>query len=393
MILIIDKKMNEVNVTSSDTTPSSFTASVRAEVRVVSTKKPKKERITSIDALRAVTLLGILLTHTRELFGWVLSDVNMGVVGQVSSYLIEIILSNRCNTIFGILFGVSFYLILRNPSYSTRKFIWRCFLLMVYGIFIKIFYTYDALMWYGICGMVLAFFRHLSVKKLWIAFVVVYSLNVAISNLFDLGQLFFGTQLTSDRYVGERSLSEILSYPVWVAVVDYIKIAISSPLGTLSKFLLGYCIAKSGIIENLKDCLKSKYLLILSGLYIGLSLIGIVFEMKYIKNIGYLFGSLCYAAIFLYIYYKTHPLFRFLEPYGKLGLTNYSLQGIVGVILMSTFFIPNNMSFEWILLSFVIFFILQVIFSIWWLKYHRYGPVEWVWRCTTALKFTSNKKQ
>lgn len=384
--------MNELNVASSDTTPSSFTASVKAEVKVEKVEKAKKERITSIDALRAVTLLGILLTHTRELFGWVISDLNMGVIGQVSSYLIEVILSKRCNTIFGILFGVSFYLILRNPSYSTRKFIWRCFLLMVYGVLIKIFYTYDALMWYGIWGMVLAFFRHLPVKKLWIAFIVTYLFNLAISNMLNLGQLFFGTQLTSDRYVSERSLSEILSYPAWVAALDYLKVAISSPLSTLSKFLLGYCIAKSGIIENLRDYLKLKYILILSGLYICLSLIGIVFEMKYIKNIGYLFGSLCYAAIFLYIYYKTHPLFRFLEPYGKLGLTNYSLQGIVGVILMSTIFIPNNMSFEWVLLSFVIFYILQVIFSIWWLKYHKYGPVEWLWRCVTALNFSSNRR-
>jgi uncharacterized protein len=34
----------------------------------------------------------------------------------------------------------------------------------------------------------------------------------------------------------------------------------------------------------------------------------------------------------------------------------------------------------------VLFFVLQVVFSIWWLRYFRFGPVEWIWRCLTYLQ-------
>jgi len=34
----------------------------------------------------------------------------------------------------------------------------------------------------------------------------------------------------------------------------------------------------------------------------------------------------------------------------------------------------------------VVFFALQIIFSSCWLRFFRYGPVEWIWRCLTYLQ-------
>ena len=349
-----------------------------------------KVRITSIDALRAVTLLGILLVHTMGMFGWGASE-NLTKVGTFAQFFISFLLVHRCNTIFGILFGVSFYLILRNPTYTTGKFVWRCFLLVLIGLFNKLFYTYDALMWYGIWGMVLACFRNLPVKKLWTAFIIIYILNLAIANLTNLSELLFRSDVRYNRYTDSNNLCEVLTYSIWQSSLDYIRVVIKGPLGTLSKFLLGYCIAMSGIIENLEKKSTLKNFLFLTISYVLLVWVSLLFNLPVLKGMGYLCGSFCYAILFLLIYYKSYPFFRFLEPYGKLGLTNYSMQGVVGVCLSGLVFIPFHWPFEFVLLTLILFYVFQVIFSIVWLKYYKYGPFEWLWRCATARKFTSNK--
>lgn len=350
-----------------------------------------KERITSIDALRAVTLLGILLVHTSGMFGWG-APKSSTLAGTSSQFFISFFLAHRCNTIFGILFGVSFYLILRNPTYTTRKFVWRCFLLVLIGLFNKLFYTYDALMWYGILGMVLACFRRLPTKKLFVAFVVVYLLNFVIQYSVDLKEIVFGSNsIGYNRYKDANGLGDVLRYPLWMSVLDYIKAVIKSPLGCLSKFLLGYCIAKAGIIENLQKHVTIRNFLIFTSLYIVLVFVGLRFHFSVVKSIGYLSGSFCYALLFLLVYYKTYPFFRFLEPYGKLGLTNYSMQGVIGVIMTALVFIPYHWPFEYVLMTMLVFYIIQVLFSIVWLKHNKYGPFEWIWRCATEKQWIRNR--
>ena len=113
----------------------------------------KSGRIESVDALRSVVLFGILLVHVNGGFGFAFDASSFTMCDNILRSAIYFLLSNRCAPIFSMLFGVSFYLILRNPFYSSSKFIWRCLLLIGIGLFNKLFYTYDALMWYGLWGI------------------------------------------------------------------------------------------------------------------------------------------------------------------------------------------------------------------------------------------------
>lgn len=360
----------------------------------ISNSLPKtRQRITSIDALRAFILLGILLVHINGMFGWGKIAPTTTIVGQYLTDGISFWLTNRCASVFAILFGVSFYLILLNPAYTTKKFVWRCFLLALLGLFNKIFYTSDALFWYGIWGMVLAGFRNLSVKKLWILFFVIFVLNFSIKHFIDLRELVFGTNFTSNRYDIDNSLGDVICYPVWKAVCDYVATVLKAgPLHCLNLFLLGFCLGKSGIIEKLDKYVTIKNLLLFAIPYLTLIYLNMRFHHPLLRSVGYLFGAFCYAELFLLIYYKTYPFFRFFEPYGKLGLTNYSMQGIVGVILTGAVFVPYHWSFEYALVTMLLFYVLQVVFSIVWLKYHRYGPFEWLWRCATEREWITNRK-
>lgn len=350
------------------------------------------ERIGSIDALRAVVLLGILMVHTLQAFGFHGLETSTRL-GDYLSKAISILLINRCATVFGILFGVSFYLTLRNPNYSSRKFVWRCAILIGIGILVKVFYTYDALMWYGIWGMSLVFFRKLSTKQLWLSLLILYIIDLLLFYFADLQTLCFGWYYPPyDRYAPGNTLIDVISYPIGNSILDHTSTLIGDPFGTLCKFLLGYCFARSGIIENIKSHAKIKWFLVFLLLYLGLWVVALLSGILWINGLSKWCGSICYAIAFLWIYYKSN-LFTFLEPYGKLGLTNYAFQSIVGVTLCAVFFKPRGLTFEWLVLTMVVFYAIQVLFSILWLKRFRYGPLEYLWRCATERRILSNKIQ
>ena len=74
--------------------------------------------------------------------------------------------------------------------------------------------------------------------------------------------------------------------------------------------------------------------------------------------------------------------------YGRMALTNYLLQSVVGSFVYYSWglawvgTLPSRYSFLMALGLIVI----QMAFSSWWLKHFRYGPVEWLWRSLTHFK-------
>ena len=354
-------------------------------------------RITSIDALRAITLLGILIVHTSVIFSFLNNTNHFDIshIGYALNRITKLVLQFRCNKIFGILFGVSFYLILRNPNYKLIKYVWRCILLIGIGLVNKIFYTVDALMWYGMWGVVLVLFRRLSCRWLLICFGLTFFISSLCLNTSIL-------QISSNspplaRYNLPTSLKSIMRYPILSAARDYIVIVSRDPLSCLWQFLLGYYLGKSGIIEKIEQYAKFYNAIILgigyfiffvlSRFNLGKGIDGLVL------NLSWLLGSLFYSILFLWIYYRFFPILRYLEAYGKLSLTNYSMQGVVGVIISLLLYIPYHWPIEYIYISSLVFFLFQLIFSNVWLQYFTNGPLEWIWRCLTNLKYVSPLKR
>lgn len=356
------------------------------------TSKLSSGRIHSIDALRAITLLGILLVHTVGLFGFSIYRECLSEKGIIFANGISILLSNRCAPVFGMLFGVSFYLILRKPTYSSWKFLWRCLLLIGLGLVNKLFYTFDALMWYGLWGMVLLLFRNTSPKVLLISAICLRVVGIFLSQ-YNLGDLLFPPEnpailkyMVGDGY-------QIFAYPLLESIKDYFRIVFNGGVfTTFTYFLFGYWIAKKEYIEDLGRCSNIKVVAITGIFYVMFYLLYYLTKNILLLSFGNWFGALFYAVLFLYIYYKRPSLYGFLESYGKLGLTNYTFQSVFGVFFMITFAIPFCLDMPCILFCLLLFYALQCIFSNWWLEHFTNGPLEWLWRCLTNRKFVSPLK-
>jgi uncharacterized protein len=83
-----------------------------------------------------------------------------------------------------------------------------------------------------------------------------------------------------------------------------------------------------------------------------------------------------------------------LAAVGKMAFTNYFLQTIICTI----FFYGYGMGYygRFILAELYFFvaevWLIQIVFSVFWMRYFEYGPLEWLWRCLVQVKWINIKK-
>ena len=100
--------------------------------------------------------------------------------------------------------------------------------------------------------------------------------------------------------------------------------------------------------------------------------------------------SLAYVSVIClrWIKKKGNTKLKVLAPLGRMALTNYLMQTILGITIYygvgfgfggnigPVIFIPVSLGI----------YVLQIIYSTLWLKHFNYGPFEWIWRMLTYGK-------
>jgi uncharacterized protein len=79
---------------------------------------------------------------------------------------------------------------------------------------------------------------------------------------------------------------------------------------------------------------------------------------------------------------------------GRMAFTNYLLQTIICTLFFYGYGFGYFGRFSFTKLYFIVaeIWLVQIVFSILWLRYYRYGPLEWLWRRLVYQKHFSNKK-
>ena len=106
--------------------------------------------------------------------------------------------------------------------------------------------------------------------------------------------------------------------------------------------------------------------------------------------------GLFYLWIIGWLWYNTKwkSILSPLKYAGRMALTNYIMQSLIGLILFSSigFGLYETISPSGALMTAIVTFIFQIIFSKIWLTYFRFGPLEWIWRCMTYKEFITLKR-
>ncbi|MBO5750385.1 MAG: DUF418 domain-containing protein, partial [Bacteroidaceae bacterium] len=78
---------------------------------------------------------------------------------------------------------------------------------------------------------------------------------------------------------------------------------------------------------------------------------------------------------------------RGLMSYGRMSLTNYITQSIIGSAIFYNwgFALYDELGITASICVGAGILFLQILFCNWWLRHHTHGPLEWVWRKLTWI--------
>ena len=79
---------------------------------------------------------------------------------------------------------------------------------------------------------------------------------------------------------------------------------------------------------------------------------------------------------------------NYLIPYGRMSLTNYITQSIIGSMLFYNwgFGLHDKLGITASVLVGALIFVVQLSFCRWWMRRHSHGPMEYLWKRATWLK-------
>ena len=391
-----------------------------------------KERHVILDALRGLALLGIALANFPEFALWTFLSADeqqaMPTAGidNVVRYMQYLLVDGKFYTIFSLLFGVGFSLILSRHPVSL--FVRRMLILAVIG-FCRLMFIWsgDILLLYACGGLLLPLFIRLKDRALLTVAVALIVLPVGLDALTEFAGIDFARPFY-DAWWAEAARQGITeeNFATWLRDADsYPKMFAFLCQGACERmwefveghrlpkvvglFMLGYLIGKHRLYARLEE-------LPLRKVCFGAFAVGVPMSILYAWSAtqGHPWGqtvhSLLYAvsvvpmaagyvtAMCLWYQLSGQPrliinyplsIFNWLAAPGRMALSNYISQSLVGVLLFYGLGFGLGCSFGLVyveLTAFVVF-VLQIVVCKWWLRHFRFGPLEWVWRMLTYGRY------
>ncbi|MEZ4810980.1 MAG: DUF418 domain-containing protein [Allomuricauda sp.] len=396
-----------------------------------------KNRIEIVDALRGFSLAGIVIVHMVENYigappPEVFTEaVHQGIGDNIVDVFIGLFLRGKFFALFSFLFGLSFFIQMDNAAqkggYFGGRFLWRVALLLLIGYVHSLFYAGDILTIYAMLGVLLIPFY--KVKDTWVlgvAALLFLGLGRYIVFFFTHGANMFGNLnlmgndpqiLEYYNVLKDGSLMDVFrsnAYYSHMNKMDFQFGIFGRGYITFGFFLLGLYVGRTGFFKKYKENKKlvqrtwiwSLVLFLVSGALMAV-IFGSMGENVTFDNWMAMLGltaldlnnvamTFILISVFVILYkrLKPHKWLAKFAPYGKMALTNYFFQSIVGTFFLFGWGLgyigelPNVYTFGLAILVIAG----QMWVSNWWLKKFEYGPLEWLWRSATFLRIFPLKK-
>ena len=384
------------------------------------------ERIAFFDVLRGVALFGILIVNVfsfgADATAW--TDPLDRTVWTLKHTLFE----SKFWALYSLLFGMGFYLQSLSPSYTVGRAVRRLLVLMVLGCLHGLLFEGDILMLYAELGLLLLVLNRL--PNHWLVCV-----GVVLSLSFPLGHLLADDRgdewPPEDRDEASEWLEDDLAHsPLSIGdfadVLDYHRENIpelfwadwqypDSGLLVLAFFLCGVYFMRVGWSRLQTLSMPSCFRLAASCWLAGLLLMGVerylaatmgyqVFGKSTASALWVLFGDMVYlgatllltGAWFVSVWCWTRgdrfiALRTRVASAGRVSLSAYLSQ----TLIFTTVFYGYGLgkAFQWgpfAVCSFaVMVYLAQLVVCHWWCQRFRLGPMEWLWRSLTNLRWES----
>jgi uncharacterized protein len=378
-------------------------------------------RIFIVDALRGFALLGILLLHAIEHFDLLLYPEpvqgTLAVLDPIVSKVLFFIFAGKAYSVFSILFGLSFYIQIQKQAEQgidfQGRFIWRLVILFVIGYLLSLLYIGEILSAFAMLGLLLLLLNRLTNRWLIIlaALFLLQAPTLFLLRLsFSQPDFMYEQDWSAWKNVfptfAEGSFLDVVQFNAYNGHLAKWQFFLNTGryLQLIGLFIIGLLMGRIRYFENLKQYLPLTRIVALASSALFLAVYVSSFFVKDYFNPSQtaLISTLCEsysnlfftmvlftAFILMAVEWNVENKNTLLSSYGKMSLTNYIIQPLIGVPFFYGFGLGMYQYFGITLsvLFGIVFLVFQLIFSSYWMKRFYYGPFEWLWRALTFWDF------
>ena len=360
------------------------------------------QRITHLDTIRGVAVMGILIMNSVAFFfgGVAYFDISFPEKANWLDWLVailgEIFADQKFMALFSMLFGASILLFCERAEakgYSPTKLsLWRNFLLYLIGGFHVMLWEGDVLTVYAMCAPVLLMCRKFSPTLLiWLGCLLY--LTPAIINWYLISTI----EPTSFRMIWDNSYLENSSTDIDLAGLSMIYELFSRALGMMFIGMGLYSNGKLVQVDSVNQMLpRSVALIVVGASFSGIGLVWTYFndfsttaiiQGNLVNTVGTIPVALGYVGLLIWWNERTKSfILKRVQALGKTALSNYIGQTVVCLSLAAI--IPEAwLSRSIVFLLIIVIWWLQLFVSEQWLKRYKFGPMEYIWRCLTYRRF------
>ncbi|MCB0766461.1 MAG: DUF418 domain-containing protein [Flavobacteriales bacterium] len=398
---------------------------------------PGIHRTELLDALRGFALFGVVWSNYAVLSYWLFMphDAQAALNGSFLDAPLEafhtVLIDGKFYSIFSMLFGIGFGFFLGKGSDGLWRFYRRMLILLVIGwIHLRYLWAGDILFLYAVLGLVLPLFRKLSDRALLITAVALILSPIAIdaavvmsNGSFDPVTPVLRWHEAREAALGSGTVPAMLAAANggWRELMDadahmwsfrFLHLVEGNrPPKVLGLFLIGLWVARRRLFADIRSHAPLFKRLCFGGVLIGLPSSVLMWwaeghvghppePASLLRAASYAFGvvplAIAYASGFalLWINEGWRDRLVVLAPMGRMALTNYLMQTIIALTLFTGVGLGwgtrvSAWQFEALALA---VFVVEVLWSRWWLARFHYGPFEWAWRSLTYGKVMAMRK-
>ncbi|WP_436933961.1 DUF418 domain-containing protein [Halovenus marina] len=385
------------------------------------TPTPPSDRILSLDALRGVAIFGILVINIQSFSMPTIARINPSEFGDFTGInfavwlLSHVFVERKLITIFALLFGAGVLLFTNRKEaqgYEAVKLHYRrtFWLLVIGGIHAYLLWQGDILVVYGLCALWVVLARDWPARKLAIIgtglLLIPFLLRLQYALTLDMhASVDFWTaspdaiQAEIEAYRGGwlSTMDERVPAAIDQHTTQFLTVIGWRYTGIM---LWGMALFKWGVLSGERTRAEYRKLAV-GGAVGGLALTGsgVLFLYYYdwsggagvawplFNYWGSLLLALSYTALVVLVcqHWPENALVRVSSAVGRTALSNYLFQTVVAISIFYGFgfgLFGRVSRVEQV--GFVLgIWVLQTVLTILWLRTHRYGPMEWVWRKLT----------
>ena len=382
------------------------------------------KRIEVVDALRGIALFAIVIIHCFEHYNLYNLPINspewLLVLDKGVWNTAWFLFAGKAFSTFSFLFGLSFFIQLNNAEKRglpfRARFVWRMFLLVLFSQSHSLFYNGDILLLYSCLGLLLVAMCRCSTKTVLIVATIMITqplewlrliLNANHIPFLDYGHHWATYAKLANPVMASGNMWEVIqsniTYGQLYGNLWQIEHGRIFQIGGL--FLFGMVAGRINLFTNTektkmywRQLIKWAALLFIPFYFIKSYYPtwvngdkGLLMPLNIaIPSISNFLLMVVLVGLFTLAWYHKGDGYKFqriFTSYGRMSLTNYITQSIIGVFVFYGFGLGlyKYTGATACLLVAIAIFSVQWGMTNYWKKNHRHGPLEWIWKKLTWM--------